>query len=462
VSNARDVLRLAALALSTVTVTAVLWTVGIFQAPAAYAAAGDFGTAGASFFGFVTTTPTAPKPESKLWYANGSWWASMASLTTLGYRIARLDRTTHTWVDTGVNLDTRGNTQADVLWNGQHLLVASHVVSSSSTTAVVNQPAQLLRYSWIGSTWARDPGFPVTISNYSAEAMTISQDSKGVVWGSFTRSKRLYVVASTGSGDGVSVSFGTPYIPTMANLSTTASTAATTLSADDISAVVSASGVTTVVWGNQINGTYYAARRADSATTWSASTIVSGTLMSDDHLNVKTIPGDSQGRVFVALKTSLNDKVPAVPTDPRLMLAIYKPASSTWTTTPIVRVAESGTRPILVLDPGADTIHAYYTGPTPAGIIAYTGTIYEKTSLISSPGFATGVGTPVLRDSASATMNNATSTKQTTDSVSGRVVLAATEGPQKYWYTDYYRPQTASARALRVSGTATAVGVVAL
>ncbi len=457
VRGARRVLRAASLTVSVVVGVSCLTAVALLQAPEARAAAGDVGTAGGAFAGFATITPTAPKSESKLWYAHGSWWASMASLTTLGYRIARLDRATHTWVDAGVDLDTRGNTQADILWNGQHLLVASHVVSSSSTTAVVNQPARLLRYSWTGSTWARDPGFPATISNYSAESMTIAQDSNGTVWASFTRSRRLYVVKSTGSGDAESVVFGTPYIPTLVNLTETGSTTATTLTSDDISAVVSASGVTTVVWGNQLNGTYYAARRADSASTWRASTIVSGTRMSDDHLNVKTIPGDSQGRVFVALKTALSDKVPAVPTDPLLMLAVYKPASSTWVTTPIASVAESGTRPLLVLDAEADTIHAYYTGPTTAGIVAFTGTVYEKSASLSSPTFSTGLGTPVLRDSASATMNNATSTKQTTDAVSGRVVLAATEGPQKYWFSDFYVPPppapSASFTASPTSGT---------
>src|SRR4051812_37117370 len=59
------------------------------------------------------TAPTGQKPESKLWVANGSWWGVLYAPG--GFRIHRLDRATETWVDTGVTIDTRASSRADVL-----------------------------------------------------------------------------------------------------------------------------------------------------------------------------------------------------------------------------------------------------------------------------------------------------------------------------------------------------------
>src|SRR5690348_13057034 len=49
----------------------------LLPAPAATAAAaGDFGYRDGSFSG-AGTAPTADKPQSKLWFNDGSWWADM-------------------------------------------------------------------------------------------------------------------------------------------------------------------------------------------------------------------------------------------------------------------------------------------------------------------------------------------------------------------------------------------------
>lgn len=399
----------------------------------AQAAAGDVGTRGPSLAGFVNTLPTAAKPESKLWFAAGWWWASMASTATGGYRIFRLDRASSTWVDTGVDLDPRGGTQSDVLWNGSHLFVASHAVAASSTSTSSAQPAQLRRYSFDGATWTADAGFPVTIAQTSMESLTIAQTSAGRIWATWTQNRRVFLAQTTGPADASSVAFGPAFIPTMANLAAADSTAATTLNADDISTLVSADGTTTLMWSNQATGTTWSARRSDAGTTWTAVPVVSGPLMSDDHLNLRALPGDAQGRVVAVLKTSLNDAVPAVATDPLLVAAVFTPATGLWTTSTIATVEESATRPIAVVGPDPDTLRVFYTGPTTAGTVASEGSIYEKDSTLSGLVFPSS-GTPVLRDIANATMNNATSTRQQATTTSGVVVLAATEVSPRYWF----------------------------
>jgi PKD repeat protein len=400
---------------------------------AARAAVGDVGTRGASLAGFANTLPTATKPESKLWFAAGWWWAAMASSATGGYRIHRLDRATSTWVDTGVDLDPRAGTQSDVLWNGSHLLVASHAVAASSTATSTLQPSQLRRYSFDGATWVPDAGFPVTITASSAEALTIAQTASGRLWATWTQGRRLFLAQTTGSADAASVSFSAPFVPSMANLAAADSTAATTLESDDISTVASADGVTTLLWSNQATGTTWSARRLDAGSTWTATPVVSGPLMSDDHLNLRALPGDAQQRVVAVLKTSRNDAVPALATDPLLVAAVFTPATGLWTTGTIATVAESATRPIAVVGPDPDALRVFYTGPSTTGAVASEGTIYSKDSTLSGLLFPAS-GTPVLRDIANASMNNVTSTRQTATATSGSVVLAATEVSPRYWF----------------------------
>src|SRR3954467_14234609 len=103
----------------------------VFGPTPASAAEGDIGFEGPAYTG-AKFNPTSDKPQSKLWFTQGSWWADMFDTASGTWHVFRLDRSTQQWVDTGVQLDDRPNTLADVLWDGTHLYVASHVVSLSS------------------------------------------------------------------------------------------------------------------------------------------------------------------------------------------------------------------------------------------------------------------------------------------------------------------------------------------
>src|SRR4051794_29257360 len=84
-------------------------------AGSAEAAPGDIGVQGGSWGNLAGGAGTGNK-ESKLWYANGSWWAAMFNGATSKHTIHRLDRTAERWVDTGVQIDARSATREDVLW----------------------------------------------------------------------------------------------------------------------------------------------------------------------------------------------------------------------------------------------------------------------------------------------------------------------------------------------------------
>ena len=70
---------------------------------------------------------TSEKPESKLWWNDGAWWASIWHTASASYHIYRLDLTTQTWEDQGTALDSRIESKADILWDGNKLYVASHL-----------------------------------------------------------------------------------------------------------------------------------------------------------------------------------------------------------------------------------------------------------------------------------------------------------------------------------------------
>src|SRR6266498_3158040 len=89
--------------------------------------------AGYSDFSFAysgVATPTADKPQSKLWFNDGIWWASMFNNTNNpwpAFHIYKLDRTTLSWRDSGSEIDSRPTSQGDFLWDSgaQKLYVVS-------------------------------------------------------------------------------------------------------------------------------------------------------------------------------------------------------------------------------------------------------------------------------------------------------------------------------------------------
>src|SRR5215217_8868169 len=99
----------------------------------AASAVDDFGYRDFSFKATSVEAPTGEKPQSKLWFNDGTWWASMFNRTAEEYRIYRYDRATHTWSDTGTLIDERNSSKADTRWDGSHLYVATAGASSTNS-----------------------------------------------------------------------------------------------------------------------------------------------------------------------------------------------------------------------------------------------------------------------------------------------------------------------------------------
>ncbi len=382
---------------------------------AARAAVGDIGYQGPSTVG-AQAALTGEKPESKLWWNDGSWWASMWSQPSSAYHIFRLNLGSQSWVDTGVALDNRSSSRADTLWDAGSgkLYVASHVFSTGSSSG---NPARLYRYGYNAATetYSLDAGFPVQIGNYKTEALTIAKDSTGQLWATWKQGTTFVVNASVCNPVCNDAVWGTPFTPNVPGTKTT-------FDSDDNSAVIAFAGKVGVLWSNQTNGTDYFAIHgdSDSDTTWAGETALSGPDMADDHMNLKT---DSSGRVYAVVKTSRGGS-----TDPLVMLLVRN-TSGSWTSTTVGLKRDHHTRAIVELDEVDQIIHVFATSPESGG------SIYEKTSPMGSISFPGGQGTIVVQD-ADGKLNNSTSTKQNVSPATGLVVLASSG--QRVYFHQYF------------------------
>jgi hypothetical protein len=152
------------------------------------------------------------------------------------------------------------------------------------------------------------------------------------------------------------------------------------------------------------------------------------------------VAADANGRVFAAVKTSLDHLSGHSASDPQINLLEYKfgTGGGTWSSTTFGRISDCHTRPQVVLDEQNQKVYVFATGKTGTGTCTSNGdgAIYMKSTSMSNPTFATGSGTIIMRDAASEALNNVTTTKQSASSASGIVVLASNDSTKRYWHAD--------------------------
>jgi hypothetical protein len=378
--------------------------VGAFAPPSP--ASATIGFRAQSYAGFGAEASGGPitgsKPESKLWYQDGTWWAAMLSPSSSGaHHIYQLD--SGAWVDTGVLIDPRPASKDDVLPVGAAIYVLSRSPDATSG------PNLLRRFSYASGAYQLDAGFPVEVPGAGVDAVTLALDTTGTLWLTYVQKKKVYVAHTQGSDMAWTSAYALPG-------------AATTSSKGDISAVISFADDTGpaigVMWSNQTTETdYFAVHRdgaADSA--WSIETALSGVLQADNHINLKT----AEGRLYAAVKTS------ATGSSDGLIKLLVRASDGTWTSNTVATVAESNTRPLVLLDMGARRIYVFMTlGAThPHGIV-------YKTSPLDSISFG-GSAITFMQGGSGETISNPTSTKQNVTSVTGIVVMAS-DGSSYWW-----------------------------
>ncbi len=400
------------------------------------AASGDIGYRDYDYYpGFA---PTGSKPESKLWFNDGSWWAVMFAPGDKAFGIFRLDRTTQTWTDTGTRLDARDQSRSDVLWDGSHLYVASHQFAGGASSS--GEPASLYRLSYADGGYTLDPGFPVAMNDVSSETLVIDRDSTGTLWATWTANSRVFVNHTLNGND---ATWGSPFTPVMNGVA---------VYDDDISSLIAFGGNRIgLMWSNQNDDTMYFATHVDGADPgqWTREIALSGPNLADDHINLKA---DSSGRVYAAVKTGESSGTSA------LIRLLARDTGGTWSSHTFATVADGHTRPIVVLDEQHQMVHMFASGPAngnPTGEVG--GIIFEKSASMSDLTFPTGVGTPVMADPGTSRINNATASKGNVSSATGMLVLAGDDASDLYWHSFDPLDGTAPTPTATPSATATPV-----
>ena len=391
--------------------------------PAALAA-GDVGYRDFSFSANGVRNPTGEKPQSKLWFNDGIWWGSLFNRSTEEYHIYRYDWAAHTWSDTGTLIDERNTSKADALWDGKHLYVVSAGASSTNSS----HGARVLRYSYDPATkrYTLDQGFPVTITSGGPEAIVLDKDTTGKLWVTYEWGQQIYVNRTLGDDR----TWGTPFVLPVNGAN---------VDSDDISSVVAFDSQIGVMWSNQLDDAMYFATHTDGDpdNVWQGSrAAIQGPKNADDHISLKSLQAaDSSGRVFAAVKTSLNDVPNPNPNAP-LTLLLVRDRDGNWTNHVFGRVGDDHTRPIMMLDEEHRDLYMFATAPCCAG-----GTIYYKKTSLNNVSFSDGPGEPFVQSSTDLNINDATSTKQNLSSATGLLVMASSgevisgsTGSGYYWH----------------------------
>src|SRR4051794_37981725 len=402
-----------------VAVVAVVLGSGLGAPAAARAAVGVPTTYLDQTFDPSVGKPTADKPQSKLWYLDGAWWSLMVAQGGTLVHIHEL-MPDHTWRDTGVVVDSRVNSTGDALWSSRNnkLWVASRAAGSN---LVVN------RFSYTSATrsWTGDAGFPVALnSGGSSESATIDQAADGKYWITYTRGSRVWVSHST---DDTGNTWIPPYQPAVPD---------TVISADDLSSIIAFGSSVGVMWSDQQSGAFRFAihNNADPDSVWRVEDASAGLLTSDDHINLKQLVGDPQGRIFAVVKTSANDAATPDPADVLMAVVTRTPpagggnGAGTWSRATAGTVADDHTRPLIMLDQTNSEIYFIATGGEAGGDIFY------KKSSLTNISFETGRGQRLV--DAPFTLNDPTGAKDPVTAQTGLVVIASSSSARRYAHAE--------------------------
>ena len=166
--------RLTALAIIAVIIGLLLSALGpVMQASAAPVAAGFKDHS----YGAGVVAPTEDKPQSKVWFADGFWWAGMFVDGSEDYRIHKYNASTHVWTATSTILDTRNSSHGDYLWDG-----ATNTLYVASVNADLDVAPILvfkLNYNPTTDSYAHDAAFTsagITVGTGPAETVTIAKE----------------------------------------------------------------------------------------------------------------------------------------------------------------------------------------------------------------------------------------------------------------------------------------------
>jgi hypothetical protein len=323
------------------------------------------------------------KPQSKVWYHDGSWWAAVNATDRIGiYELSGNTWTARDSVGPPAPPISMGGT-TDALWDGTNVYIA----------AFDSVASRLYKYTYesLSRHYVPQAGFPVLIPmGIGAETITIAKDTSDRLWCTYETD------LGTGNPLGTGVMNVRHTISSDTDWSAPDSIGGLALD-DDISAVVAFGNKIGVLWSNQNDYAFYFRWRndADPPNVWSATeTVIEGVQIADDHINMTV---DASGRVFAALKDQFN----------RILVA-RRNLDGTWTTNIDATYGRAATRPIVLVDDSESKLYLFYTR-WPSG--GHIGINYVEYRVANYNTLVFGLET-IFIDSPTVSMNDIQSTKQ--------------------------------------------------
>lgn len=399
--------------------------------------------------------PSSDKPQSKLWYTDGTWFAGMFLFQTSPllpkseYRIYRHDGV-HSWAHTSTVVDQRDSSHADYLWHeASQTLYAISVpkIPTSIPTVATDDGIKVFKYTYNAATNVYSPvaGFPKLIQNTAsvpnvsqggAPTVTIALDSTGDLWATWPHSNE---VRYSKSDDGGATWSDPAQVPAQAGNSIVAGPNNST---NDSAAVIAfgagSPNKVGIAWSDQDdipggadNGFYFAAINAGDNPTvggnWNLTklpTLVGTNETADGYINLKTT---SDGSVYMVGKTPTDTANCATNKQAVLTEFFDRTPAGTWNVHLVGTVGDCNTEPQLVISEQLDTAYVFMTSPNGGGAI------YRKSAPLSGseafkfrgPADQTSQpGTPFIKSATETVIDDPSTTKQVVTSASGIVVIA--------------------------------------
>jgi hypothetical protein len=335
---------------------------------------------------------TGEKPQSKLWFHAGTWWAVLPSTSVVpsGTWLWRLEAN-QSWTNV-LRIAASTSTQADAKLVGDVTHILLHA-GASQLVSVEYVPAANTY-----ALWATRPT-ATSIPLAGSETATIDIDSGGRMWLATEAGPQILVYYS----DVPYAAFSGPVV------------LASNVTEDDISVVTALPDATIgVLWSNQNTQRFGFKRHQDGAdpSVWSADEVPAGSSalnvgagQADDHLHVAVA---TDGTLYAAVKTSYDTAG-----FPKIALLVRRPnvvlPGDPWD--PLYEVDQAGTRGIVLLNEATARVRVVYTSSE-----GFNDLVFKETAL--SP-ISFGPRQTLITGG----VNDATSTKQNwTDQV---VVLAS-------------------------------------
>jgi hypothetical protein len=390
------------------------------------AAPGDIGTEDHAYV--EASNPTVSKPESKVWFQDGSWYAAMLKTGTpsatgrpnADHYIYRL--TGGTWVPTATLIDDRGTTKLDVVSSGNTLYVASHkYVGNATGVAEIDNgnKSRITKFTYDPGTktYTVAAGFPKVLNDYEMESLSIDVDGSGVLWAAWVQASKVFWQRSIDGGS------------TWTAPSALTDPQATT-SSDDVASVVTFGDRVGIMWSDQApghDGFWFASANAGpGANFWTtAEAVYTGVGVGDDHVNLKAL----DGQVYAAVKTRTDTG------SKPLVVVLHRSTAGVWSSHTAYVGSTNTTRPVIQLDATHQTAQLFVTGPEAAGGNGEAGgVIYRKSAPLSTLAFGAGLGEQVMSRPGSGHINDVSGTKQPITAQTGVTVIAADNVTARYWH----------------------------